>query len=184
MSSKPPCYCHATRAVQEFFRKEVQALRRSMAKPFILLLDSLDYGVPSSPQGWDLIYSPDLITGLPQVAARQVLKLATSRLKAGGRLLVANACLSELVRPCGACASSGRNYRTELELAELTLDIPDHVIDGQAIFRDDSGLIVCLELYKARPHPNAPRYDAPVNLEGVIGTAVQQDSRHHGHTGQ
>ncbi len=148
-AQKLSCYCAAMCAGQEFFAKEVRELRRAVARPYILLLDSLDYGVPSSPHGWDLIYSPGLLTGLPQVAARQVLKLATSRLKTGGRLLVANVCLKEQAQACRGCALSGRNYRSELDMAELTLDIPNHLIGGQAIFRDDSGLIVCLELYKA-----------------------------------
>lgn len=172
------CYCAAMRAAQEFFAKEVRELRRSVPKPFILLLDSLDYGVPSSPRGWDFIYSPGLLTGLPPVAARQVLKLATSRLRAGGRLLFANVCSNEQAQACRACGWSGRNYRTELDMAELTLDIPEHLISGQAIFRDDSGLLVCLELSKA------VQPKALLNLERVVGPAVQQDSWHHGHARQ
>ncbi len=175
---KLSCYCAAMRAGQEFFAKEVHELRRSVPKPFILLLDSLNYGVPSSPQGWDFIYAPDLLTGLPPVAARQVLKLATSRLKTGGRLLFANVCFNEQAEACRGCGWSGRNYRTELDMAELALDIPDHLIDGQVVFRDDSGLIVCLELYKG------VQSKARVNLERVIGPAVQQNSRHHGHARQ
>ncbi len=159
-------------------------LRRSVPKPFILLLDSLDYGIPSSAHGWDFIYSPDLLTGLPLVAARQVLRLATSRLKAGGRLLVANVCFNEQVQACRACGCSGRNYRSELEMAELTLDIPDQLIDGQAIFRDDSGLLVCLELYKAVPRQRALQSEALLNLERIAGPAVQQHSWYHGHAWQ
>ena len=146
---KVSCYCAARRAGQEYFAYQVDELRRAVQKPFILLLDSLEYGVPSCRHGWDLIYSPDLLTGLPSVAARQVLKLAISRLKTGGRLLFANVSFNQQAQACSGCGWSSRNYRSELDLADLTLDIPDNSIGGQAVFRDDSGLLVCLELYKA-----------------------------------
>ncbi len=181
---KLSCYCAAMRAGQEFFAKEVHDLRRCMPKPSILLLDSLDYGVPSSPQGWDFIYSPNLLAGLPLIAARQVLRLAISRLKAGGRLLVANVCCGEPGKAWRGCAFSGRNYRTELDMADLTLDIPDQLIDGQAVFRDDSGLLVCLELYKAAPSRDQVESDQLPNSERVIGPAVQQNSWHNGHARQ
>lgn len=174
---KLSCYCAAMRAGQEFFAKEVHELRGFVRRPYILLLDALDYGVPSSPHGWDFIYSPGLLTGLPPVAARQVLKLATSRLKTGGRLLFANVCSNEQARACRGCGWSGRNYRTELDMAELTLDIPDHLISGQAVFSDNSGLLVCLELYKA------VQPKALLNLERVVGPAVQQNSWHDRHAG-
>ncbi|HEX4165544.1 MAG TPA: hypothetical protein VHZ55_08720 [Bryobacteraceae bacterium] len=147
------CYCEALRCRQEFFTAELRESQVPRRWPNILRLESLEAGIPETPapssQGWDLIYSSELLTSLPTIAARQVVRIAASKLNPGGRLLLANVSLNTHVRQCCQCHGHGQTFRSELEMAELTRDLPDVLQTGQAIFRDYPGLNVYLELHKS-----------------------------------
>ena len=145
------CYCEALRRRQEFFTAELRDTQVGGRWLNILRLESLESGVPESPassaSGWDLIYSSELLTGLPAIAARQVIRIAAGKLNPGGRLLLANISLNTQIRQCCHCSGHGQTFRSELEMAELTRDIPHLLESGQAIFRDCAGLNVYLELH-------------------------------------
>ncbi len=146
------CYCEALHSRQEFFAAELRDLHFAGVWPHILRLESLESGIPANPSpagsGWDLIYSSELLTGLPAIAARQVIRIASSKLNPGGRLLFANVSLNTQVRQCCECGGPGQTYRSALELAGLTRDIPGFSNTGQAVFLDNSGLNAYLELYR------------------------------------
>ena len=147
------CYCDAGRYRQDFFTNEMSALHAERRSQAILRLECLDYGVPLSgvpgESGWDLIYSTELMSELPVAAARQVVRIAASRLRPGGRLLLANVSLNNRFRECPDCAKQVQAYRSETEMAELA-DIlsSDSLFTGQAVFRDPQGLNVYLEVYR------------------------------------
>ena len=147
------CYCDAVRYRQELFASELRGLEPKRRSFSILRLEDLESGIPDNPSrthpGWDFIYSSELLSSLPAVAARQVIRSAAAKLNPGGRLLLANVSLNAQVRQCYLCHAEGQTYRTELELAELTRDIPEIANAGQAIFRDLQGLNVYLELHRA-----------------------------------
>ena len=157
---EPQCYCHAALASRRFLDQELSALRNEYSHPKILCLDFL---VPpnrtntssstysGTAANWDFIYSCELLGRIPDVAAKQAVKAAWSCLKPGGRLLLANTNLTDHISVCSKCASAGRAYRTELELAELAKDLPHTLLAGKVVFRDDSGLNAYLELSKSNP---------------------------------
>ncbi len=146
VGSKPPCPCDAVQIGRDLLAREVMETRRTIGQPFILRLENLDHGVPTSAQGWDLIYSIELLSSLSLPAARQLLKTATQRLKPGGRLLFGNVSPQAGLLSCRE--SPGQNFRSEIEMAKLTQQIPEATIAGQTVFRDETGLNVFLEVYK------------------------------------
>lgn len=148
-SRKRGCYCDAARAGREYFAGELGELRRTMPRPEVLCLESLEGGIPAVRCGWDFVYSAGLFTALPAVAARQVVKTVVSRLKPGGRLLIANIRADVHVERCPRCQEMAQNHRTELEMVDLAGDVPLNTVTGQVIFPDRTGLNVCLELHKS-----------------------------------
>ena len=150
------CYCDAVRYRQEFFTAEIGGLHSERKSQAILRLESLEYGVPLSgvpgESGWDLIYSTELLSELPLAAARQVVRIAASRLRPGGRLLLANVSLNTRFQECPDCAKQAQAYRSEWEMAELTHGLSEVPYTGQAIFRDPQGMNVYLEIYRSTDH--------------------------------
>ncbi len=160
------CYCRAVLGSRGFFDQELIAIQEAFPHSRILCLDSLVFpekhgllqvSYAPSARNWDFIYSSDLLGRLPDPAAKQAVKAAWSGLRPGGRLLLANTCLADHISACPKCASPGRAYRTELELAEIVKDFPDTMLAGKAVFRDDTGLNVYLELSKAPDRPETVR---------------------------
>ena len=147
------CYCDAARYRQEFFTREISALHAERRSQAILRLECLEYGVPLSgvpgESGWDLIYSTELLSDLPLAAARQVVRISASRLRPGGRLLLANVSLHNRFRECPDCAKQAQAYRSELEMAELGHSLADGLFTGQTVFRDPQGMNVYLEIYRS-----------------------------------
>ncbi len=162
--SREHCHCGAARARQDFFSKELA--QSGSCHRRILRLEDVRNCFPETArkcgEQWDCIYSSDLLAGLPQVAAKQVVKKAASCLKPGGYLLFANATFKSGEPACSECARRGLNYRAELEMADLTRGVPDGIISGQIVFRDPYGLNVYLELHRT-PMPA---------LESIIRSAV------------
>ena len=155
MSTRMPkmasCYCHAEQIGENFISKELEEFRRAVDQPAVLDLDSCnetalrDLGESSG--AWDMIYSTRLLSRLRTPAARRVVKRAASRLKPGGRLLLANFSRDAQAQGCRICSHLGINFRTELDIAELTRSIPEPIFAGQAVFSDESKLNVYLELH-------------------------------------
>ncbi len=150
-SGRKNCHCAAAQARQMLFSQEVEQTRADSASAHMLCLEDLNCRVAgehwSGTPKWDLIYSSDLLSSLPKVAARQVLKTAAAVLKPGGRLLFANAAQYADFPACHFCSAS-KIYRTELDMAELACHIPDDQIAGQAVFYDDARLNLYLEIHR------------------------------------
>ena len=136
-SREPACTSRRpVRAVYAVLAKELAELRRTTPKPLVLSLQNLEAGVPFTDAGWDFIFSTELLSTLPSVAACQVVKTAVARLKPGGRLLLTN-------------RAAGPNQRDEEAMARLAASVPSTEIGGLAVFRDASGLNVFLELHRS-----------------------------------
>lgn len=114
----------------------------------VLCLENLDHGVPSIAGGWDLIYSTGLLTGLPWVAARQILRTALFRLKPGGRLIFANVQADAHVIRCAACRRNSISGRTEFQMIELAAGLRPDVVAAQLVYSDGCGMNTFLELHK------------------------------------
>ncbi|MDQ2710994.1 MAG: class I SAM-dependent methyltransferase [Acidobacteriota bacterium] len=146
------CYCDAPQVALDFILREVEEFRGTAGCPVVWELDARngrplqDLGKHSG--GWDVIYSSNLLSGLCMRAAQQAVRKAVSRLRPGGRLLLSNVSLNAKVQACCVCSHPGMHFRTELELAELTRDIPERTFTGQAVFSDEFGLNAYLELHK------------------------------------
>jgi hypothetical protein len=140
------CFCNAARSRQEFLEKELLEFRLDALRPSLLQLESLEGGIPAG--SWDFIYSTELLSGLPQPAARQVIKALVSHLKPGGRLLIGNIKCGARLHSCSGCPNTGHVDRSELEMADLIREVPDSIIAGQVVFADPAALNVYLELYK------------------------------------
>ncbi len=90
---------------------------------------------------YDLICVNDLVEKLRNGKARPLLAELFSTLNPGGRLLVSGAV---------ECSSVETPEPFDVEeLASLSAGIPDREIAGQALFHDQTGSAVFLELYKA-----------------------------------
>jgi len=169
------CCCDARRIADEFLGNELSELRRTVRRPNVLCLENLDYGVPSIAGGWDLVYSTGLLTGLPLIAARQVLKTALFRVKPGGRMIVANLLADARLTRCPSCRINTITGRTEFQMVELTQDLRPDLVGGQLVFKDEAGLNVYLELHKSTLCPAAGGDETEADrasLECVIRTAV------------
>jgi hypothetical protein len=146
------CSCGAARDRQEFFSRELADLESGDSHRNILSLEDLHDCFPNRTrkrtQQWDYIYSGGLLATLPQVAARQVVRKATSCLKRGGHALFANITFRPGESACSACACRRWIYRTEYDMTDLARGVPDDIVSGQAVFRDAAGLNVYLELYR------------------------------------
>ena len=164
------CGCDAARYRHDFLARELKRVRMENRQPGILRLEGLhlspSMGVGKPGAGWDFIYSEDLLSHLPQAAAAQAVRLAFAHLRPGGRLLFANPSLCRGYAECAHCEPAGVVFRTELEMAELSIALPSFVFSSQAIFRDARGLNVYLELYRA------PAVLAGSRLTCVVGTAI------------
>jgi hypothetical protein len=163
-----PCCCEAARQARNLISGELDELRRSLRKPMVLCLEQLEAGIPATCEGWDLIYSTTLFSGLPSVAATQVVKTAVTRLKPGGRLLISN--IRSQLRSCPRCPAVERIYRSELEMAHLASGLASHVVVGQSVFRDRSGLNAYLELYRTTSLSAVSACEPA--LAGVVRAAV------------
>jgi hypothetical protein len=144
------CSCHAAKARQEVFLRELADLESEACQ--ILRLENLQRPLPKRVrrpgQQWDYIYSSGLLATLPQVAARQVVRKATSCLKPGGHLLFANVIFKAGELGCPVCDSRRWVHRTEYDMSDLITRVPDNLVSGLAVFRDAPGLNVYLELYR------------------------------------
>ena len=167
------CYCDALRTADELMAREVADLRRRERQAAVLRLESLHGGVPESDQGWDLIYSVDLLASLPAVAARQVLKAAIARLRPGGRLLLANVCADVRLGECSDCKKISKVCRVESDMLDLASVVSAKVASGQLMYRDHKGSNIYLEIYKnAAGAEDASPFGRRLRLERVVGTAV------------
>lgn len=101
---------------------------------------------------FDFIYSDSLLERLDPGDAQDVVATLTIGLKPGGRLLLANPA------PRYEYTDGAQVYRTEFEMAQLTGKIPEHRTAGHAVFRDDSGSTVFLEVHcRTAPSSRAAR---------------------------
>jgi hypothetical protein len=142
------CRCAAALDRQNSIQREIRDLKNTRPGAQVLSLEDF-LGDPANPRRfWDLIYSASLLTAVPDLAAKQIIRAAAYRLKPGGYLLLANPILDSRLRLCDTCRDAGTIYRTESELAGLTQELSiDHFSD-QIIFRGASENNVYLELYR------------------------------------
>ncbi len=152
------CNCRAAQIRRDFIWKEVEEFRATTNTPAILDLDLCTetalLELRKRSGVWDMIHSAQVLSGLPTPIARELVQSAASRLTAGGRLLLANVSPRVEVQDCPVCSRPDINFRTELELAELTRSTSEQTLAGQAVFSDDSKLNVYLELH-ARAAPRS-----------------------------
>jgi hypothetical protein len=172
------CYCDAAKARKNFFAAELAVLARG-ASPVLHLDDEGWRSIASKVGQWSVIYSSDLLSGLRLKSAQQFVKKAASALSPGGCLILANVALHDNVSACRSCAIPAKIYRTEGQMAELATGVPDEVIAGQSVFRDNSGLNVYLELHKS---PTATTRTGNVASKRVLGSTVEQHRGNDRHT--
>jgi hypothetical protein len=146
------CQCAAALERQNSIQREIRDLGNTRLGAQVVSLEDFLEDPANSRRFWDLIYSASLLTAVPDVAAKQIVRAAAYRLKPGGYLLLANPILDSRSRLCDTCRDAGTIYRTESELAELTQELPIDRFSNQVIFREASGNNVYLELHR---HPQA-----------------------------
>jgi hypothetical protein len=145
----------ATLERQNFVQNQVRELKNGWPRAEVVRLEDFLGDRANGHRFWDFIYSANLLTAQPDIAARQIIRASAYRLKPGGRLLLASQILNPRTRACAFCREAGTIYRTELELAELTYGLSIHHFPDQVIFRDTPGNNVYLELYRA-PEAGTP----------------------------
>ena len=165
------CYCDAVRAADELMAREVAELRRRETQPSVLRLESLDAGFPVRGDGWDFVYSANLLAGLPAVAARQVVKAVMAQLKPGGRLLLSNVSADARVGECSGCKGSGKVGRIESDMIELGAVVSPSLAGGHFVYRDGGELNVYLEINRSLGGAEAPRWLKPVPRLWLVGGA-------------
>jgi len=142
------CRCAVALERENFIQNEIRELKSGCSRAQVVSLEDF-LGDPAKPrQFWDLIYSASLLAELPDVAAKQIIRVAAYRLKPGGYLLLANQTLNSRTRSCATCRDAGTIYRTEFELAGLTQKLSTDHFPDQVIFRDPARNNTYLELYR------------------------------------
>jgi hypothetical protein len=121
-----------------------------MAKPGARILSSegrdLRDSVPISPcdptnsEQYDLICIDSLVESVRNGKARELVALLFSGLNPGGRLLIGSA-------PADSGGQELEPHDIEV-ISQLSASIPDDEISGQAVFRDEAGGTLFLELHR------------------------------------